>query len=459
MLSPNISKTVEGYLICENVPLCRSGYQDYLGKELEDFTGYEKSWDLNPNQIYRVYRPKEEVLSPDFIASLEGKTVVDEHPDGHVVHVDNDQELNCGHVEKVGPGPVIDGEVTLKGDLIIKNPDLIEKVRPESDPDNEYGTAVRDVSCGYGVHLKRLDDGAIVMHRLRGNHVAVVEKGRAGPRFAIKDSAPPEIKIIKEPIMSLRKTIIGRGIQALFGDISQAEKDSLMAELDASGTTRIATDAEPKEMHPAHACLDRCLSAMKAGDSAALEEHKKELFKHIGHHEPEHVDDSEVEKLKEEEKEEKPKKKMEDEELEQEEKTPAEEKEKTHATDSEGAEKEIDDPGESVLKAANDSVRTYIRNTRPLVAIIAGKDKSKRSKTEQIMLDSYNGAVKGLNSQVGRRSTYSALAKTKTPEGIPALVTDSSAVTKAPETCNCFDGVPYKVGLKRHETAHQKGVK
>lgn len=478
MLSPNISTNAEGYLICQNVPLCRSGFQEYKGKELVGFDGYQEDWGLDPETIYKVFRPKDEVLAPEFIASLEGKTVVDEHPDGNVVHVDNDGELNCGHVERVTQGPDLnDGEVTLQGDLIIKNPDLIQKIRPDHDPDNQYDTAVRDVSCGYGLKLKRLKDETLVMYQLRGNHVAVVEKGRAGPRIAIKDSAPPEIKSKKEIKMSLKQMIFGLGLKTL-ADASPEELASVTKEMEKEDSPRTevdkkAKDAEPKSAHHAacHECLDRCMDARMDKDHMGvdgfgkpkhLEDLKKELMQFLTEEEGEasHQGDADLEELeKEEEKSDAPKgQKVGDEELEQEEKTAAEEDDETKAVDGgEKAEKEIDDPGTSVLKAANDSVRDYIKSTRPIVAVIAAKPRARRTAHEQTMVDSYNTTVRSLNKTASSRA-YAALSVAKKPKRMAA----DSVVKSDAEigTCTCFDGVTFKVGTARHEAKLcQKGNK
>src|SRR5215469_13865464 len=124
ILSAHMEETPEGYLICRDVSICRSGHQSYFGDELKGFDGFEESWGLDPETLYKVYRPKDEVLHPETIKSFEGKTVVNEHPDGNVVHTDNDGELNCGHIQDVRQGPDQDGHVTLIGDMHIKDPDL-----------------------------------------------------------------------------------------------------------------------------------------------------------------------------------------------------------------------------------------------------------------------------------------------------------------------------------------------
>jgi hypothetical protein len=487
MLSPNLEKTPEGYLICRNVPICRSGFQDYYGRELKGFPGYQDSWGLDPETKYSVHRPKEEVLHPDTIASFNGKTVVDEHPDGSVVIVENEGELNCGHIQDVGEGePVdIDGkkEVTLKGDLHIKDPTLIEKVYPPGDPES----GIRDVSCGYALMLKRLADGTLVMYHIRGNHVAVVSKGRAGSRIAIQDSAPPEIKTEKrKPIMNLMDLILGRGIKAMVPDASPEEISAITKDLAGNKVTiipaavavdRAAVDKKPHH-EAAHACLQRLLDAKGSKDGmgcdadgkpANLEALKKELNRYLSEEEkePEHnpgkdakEDDGEKKETLE-ELEEKDDKDDKDDPEKNPEKTVAEEE---GGEDGAADADEIDDAGESVLKQANDSIREYIKNTKPLAAIIIQKPKSKWNATEKIMVDSYNSAVKAVNG-AAKTGAYASFAKVKTPPGIPALsmvATDHAVVkVESGHNCTCFDGVPFAKGKRIHEAAllAEKGSK
>ena len=80
-LSENISRREpEGYLFCLNVPVARTGPQEYLPDELGLPSG--------PGVI-SVFRPESEVFSPETIASFEGMPVTNDHPpDG--VTIDGD---------------------------------------------------------------------------------------------------------------------------------------------------------------------------------------------------------------------------------------------------------------------------------------------------------------------------------------------------------------------------------
>ena len=65
-LSENISRREpEGYLLCLNVPVARTGVQEYLPEEL----GLPGN---GPPGMVEVYRPDSEVFSPETIASFEG---------------------------------------------------------------------------------------------------------------------------------------------------------------------------------------------------------------------------------------------------------------------------------------------------------------------------------------------------------------------------------------------------
>ena len=75
-LSENISRREpEGYLLCLNVPVARSGTQEYLPRELglPPVRG-------DPNELIPVERPPEEVFSKETIASFEGMPVTNDHP-------------------------------------------------------------------------------------------------------------------------------------------------------------------------------------------------------------------------------------------------------------------------------------------------------------------------------------------------------------------------------------------
>ena len=52
-ISPNQIETGEGFLICRNVPIARTGTHDYIGTEIG----------LDTTDVVKVDRPAEEVFS------------------------------------------------------------------------------------------------------------------------------------------------------------------------------------------------------------------------------------------------------------------------------------------------------------------------------------------------------------------------------------------------------------
>ena len=167
-ISGNMTETPEGYLICLNVPIARTGTQTYMRSEL--------GLDEDPSGLIDVLRTEDEVFAPATIASFEGKPVTDDHPP---VGVDttNITAYNAGHAQNVRRGTGDESDLIL-ADLFITSPQLIEAIR----------SGRREVSCGYDCDYAE-EDGKVFQRSIRGNHIAVVSAGRAGSRVAIKDSA------------------------------------------------------------------------------------------------------------------------------------------------------------------------------------------------------------------------------------------------------------------------------
>jgi len=177
----------EGYRTYLNVQICRTGSQFYFGRELKKNAGYDSLWNLQDDQEYEVFRPLKEVTDASTIASSEGKSVLDQHPSDKVLidALDEYDGISQGHQQNVRVGrPIPDGEFAgetpLIADLHIKNPELNLKIE----------SGVREVSCGYRFILAKGETGRLIMTKIRGNHVAVVPRGRAGPEIAIGDAAP-----------------------------------------------------------------------------------------------------------------------------------------------------------------------------------------------------------------------------------------------------------------------------
>ncbi|MBQ6506761.1 MAG: DUF2213 domain-containing protein [Clostridia bacterium] len=151
------------------MPVARTGTQEYLPSEL-GLPGMD-------DRMIPVERTAEEVFSAACMASFEGMPVTDDHPaSAEGVTAENIRYLQKGHAMNIRRGPPPEDDL-LMADLIITDPRLIEEILGGK----------REISCGYNYVLSE-ENGKYYQREIRGNHVAVVDAGRAGPRVCIKDA-------------------------------------------------------------------------------------------------------------------------------------------------------------------------------------------------------------------------------------------------------------------------------
>lgn len=160
--------TPEGYLLCRDVRLARTGILIYGDGEVPvkpDNTG-----------LIQVYRGEDVLFSPITIASTEGKPVVDDHPDDWVTPK-NWQKLSKGSGHNVHQGEGEDAEY-LMCDLLIMDESAIDAV--------QKGKV--EISLGYDADYTEVSPGKGVQSNIVVNHIALVDKGRCGSRCSIGDS-------------------------------------------------------------------------------------------------------------------------------------------------------------------------------------------------------------------------------------------------------------------------------
>ena len=162
-LSNHKYKTSEGYLICTDAILARTGKQDYLKGEL--FANCENT----ANERISIDRPYNEVFDTKTLSSFENKPVTFDHPDEDV-NISNYKSYAVGYVRDVHQGKTENGEDVIMGNLVITDKDAIEAI--------ENGDHT-DLSCGYDCEIKD-ENGSYYQSNIRGNHVALCEEGRAG---------------------------------------------------------------------------------------------------------------------------------------------------------------------------------------------------------------------------------------------------------------------------------------
>ena len=153
-------KTPEGFLRVD-ARLTRTGVFEY--------SDGDRSWG--------ELRTEEEVFSEDSIRSFDLAVVTDDHPEAFV-SAETVRDVQVGHV---GTDVRRDGD-HLVASLVITDSETIRAI--------EGGK--RELSCGYTARVIQdsgvTDDGTSFHARqttIRGNHVAIVDRGRAGPSCRI----------------------------------------------------------------------------------------------------------------------------------------------------------------------------------------------------------------------------------------------------------------------------------
>ena len=173
-LSNRRYKTPEGYLVCVDSIIARTGKQEYLKSEIFQ--------DSKDDSVIQIDRPKSEVLSPSTIASFENKPLVDEHPDEDV-NVDNYRDYAIGFARDVRGSKLNDVDILI-ANLIFTDPEAIAEI--ESGEKTE-------LSCGYDCDILGEGDN-LYQANIRGNHIALCKAGRAGIA-RIQDSKMKDSKI------------------------------------------------------------------------------------------------------------------------------------------------------------------------------------------------------------------------------------------------------------------------
>lgn len=225
-LSENIAQTPEGYLICRNAVIGRSGFQTYKVSELSDPDG-ELQRLYSPSDEIQVWRDPSEVFSQATIASFEGKPFTFTHPT-ELLDPDNTADHDEGHVQNVRRGePLPDGNWPLIGDIFVTGREAIEAI----------DAGVRELSCGYTYRLAH-EGNRWDQREIQGNHVALVQKGRAGDLARINDEAPKEKRTVKS-----LKELFGLGLKE-FSKTASPEELLEVARLTA--TDAAAADGERK---------------------------------------------------------------------------------------------------------------------------------------------------------------------------------------------------------------------
>ena len=221
-----LRRTDDGYAVAE-VPVARTGIQNYAGYEVG-----------RPDlKMVSVYRPADTVFDEGSMATAAHKPVTDDHPQDSVT------ANNWDGIAKGWTGETVrkdEANGLLYIPMLLADGKLIDKL--------EAGK--REVSCGYSCELVWGDgvapDGARYQATQKNvifNHVAVVDRGRAGNICRVGDNWQP-ITDNKEPLVAT-KVITFDGLPVEVTDAAEAVINKVTGQL-ADANAKLS-DAQTKE--------------------------------------------------------------------------------------------------------------------------------------------------------------------------------------------------------------------
>lgn len=222
----------------------------------------------------RELRLPEEVFAEDSLSSYVGKPVTDDHP-REFVDKDNVRQLEVGTVMS----PIMHDDYRVSAGIVIRDKDAISKIK--------MGKAA--LSCGYKLNLD-WQSGVwmgvpydCIQRNIAINHVAVVDRGRAGDAARLRMDSQSNISVqVKEDSMADKamRTINLDNVEYQAEDaVIDAYKgaceraDSLQVKVDSLTAEKSAVEAEKDSLKEKNDSLSKELTELKAKsvDSAEVE--------------------------------------------------------------------------------------------------------------------------------------------------------------------------------------------
>lgn len=221
----------DGYLVVD-ARVARTGVQDYLGSEVGRADLAQVS----------VYRSEDEVFSDEAMASFAHRPVTDDHPTERVT-ADNWKQFAIGQTAD----EIARDKKFLRVPLMVADAAVIDKI--------QYGK--RELSAGYSCELKFepgvTEDGQkydAIQTNIRANHVAIVDRGRAGKECRIGDSAThnwgaaPITTVDKDINMPQLRTVVVDGLTVETTDQGAQAIDKLLKTISDADNRLVALSAD-----------------------------------------------------------------------------------------------------------------------------------------------------------------------------------------------------------------------
>lgn len=248
-----------GWFSIASNPLSKVGVFPYLGSSI----GADE-----PDRVYQVYRPAEELADPACLDSFRTVPIIDDHTMLGSV----DEGLTP--VERKGVGGVVGDNVEFRDGVVYGNIKIFSEALAR-----QVNSGKKQLSCGYRCSYDFTPgefNGAkydVVQRQLRGNHVAVVREGRMGPDVAVLDHRftydhvdVQELRpVLDKDTQDAIDAAVAKGLEGVNATVTQAVADAMPAAL-----AKMKEEGEDGDMSDKDKDKDKDKDP-PAADSAALD--------------------------------------------------------------------------------------------------------------------------------------------------------------------------------------------
>lgn len=243
-------QTGDGYLVMD-CAVARSGIQEYLAVEMgETFA------DLEPNAVVRMYRPPEVIFGDASLASYAHKPLTNDHPSEGV----SAKTWKRDAVGWTGDEARQEGR-TVRVPMLMADADAIADVQ----------SGKREWSAGYSVAFDRASgvtpdgeayDAIVTAQKI--NHIALVDKGRAGPDCRISDRRRETPSPLEGDRRMAEVKMTFDGVPFAVADATaEAVVNKIVQARDAAVTAKDAAEAKVATLTTEAAAKDAEIAALK----------------------------------------------------------------------------------------------------------------------------------------------------------------------------------------------------
>lgn len=233
-------RTGDGYLVAD-ARVARTGIQVYAGREVGK---------PELDQV-RVFRPEAEVFSTDALASFAHRPVTNDHP-AEAVGARNWKQHSVG---------MTGGEIARDGEFVRVPMTVMDQAAIDA-----VEAGKRELSMGYACDLDFTAGTTpageaydAIQKNIRGNHLAIVDAGRAGPQCRIGDSWAAISTKLETPM----KTLMVDGITVEMSDTAVQVVGKVLQQLSDAKATVDAHEKKIGELNTAVSTKDGEIAVLK----------------------------------------------------------------------------------------------------------------------------------------------------------------------------------------------------